>query len=100
MSDAWIPVVYALIAAASSAFAAWIGAKYAVKGTEKKLDLVAVQNVVQTEKIDLVHKDLNGRLEQWRDDVRKYIAAEIKAALGQGKAIGVEQERVRVETKE
>ena len=100
MSEAWIPVVYALIGAAASAFGAWVSAKYAVKKVEDKVSAVAEQNTQQSGKIDSVHQDLNGRLTEWRAEVRVYIETAVKAALAEGKATGVEQERTRVEKKE
>ena len=123
-SEAWIPVVYYLIAAIAGGFSAWLGARYGSKSTDKKLNVMSdringrmdhhdgldenlkqqvtniqQQNAVQTYKIEGVHDSINGRLEQWRNDIVRMVRAEVATALAEGKAAGVEQERTRKEEK-
>ncbi len=54
----------ALITAAAAGFAAWLSAKYGVKGVEDKVDKVHQQNVVQEHKIDETRREMNGKLHE------------------------------------
>lgn len=99
MSDAWIPVAYALIAAISAGFSAWIAARYAVKSgiksVDSKVDDMMTTQGKSAKNLATVKEQLNGRLDEWKQSLEARVSSAVDAASARSYQRGIEAERNR-----
>lgn len=83
-------IVGTICTTAGAAFAAWMAAKGGVRGVAKQVGEVKAQNIIQEKKLNDVHYEINGKLED-------LVNAKVKLQLEKAVAEGVEAERQRAE---